>query len=204
MTSSSPARPWRRLALVAAGFTVLSVVHVPTASATNFTGISGQTGCFVNVADNRTHGFFNSSLTTATASAVAWSRTNNLDPTDINTVTASSATSTTDVVSFDADYEGAFCGGTWCCNSGAGWVGYASCQSLNSANECERHNVYFDTDYMGPETTSRERTLACHEFGHTIGLTHRSAGCMTSPVPDNPAYTDHDRTHVNGWSGYNS
>lgn len=192
------------LAVALAAIGLMTVVYTPDVKATNFTGANGQTGCNVNVADNRTHGFFNNALTTATANAVAWTRTNNYDPTDINTTTASSQTALTDVVSFDADYEGVTCGQTWCCNAGSGLIGYSMCQALNSANECEQDFIYYDTDFMGPQSDANERSLACHETAHSVGLTHRNGSCVETPVPNNPALSTHDISHINNWAGYNS
>lgn len=181
------------------------VVSKTPASATNFSGITGATICTGNVADNRTHVIAYSSLQAIMQDAMNWSRVNNYDPTDINTQNETTISATTDVVAQDLDYAGSWCGGVWCCETGpnTGWVGYASCQAPNSANECERWDVYFDTDFTMPATVTQRRGLACHELSHTVGLLHIGGWCTADP-PANTSLSDHDRAHINGWGGYNS
>ncbi|MFT3887357.1 MAG: hypothetical protein QM713_04235 [Arachnia sp.] len=183
------------------GMQVLSPAIV---SATNFSGATGSTDkCKVNMADNSLHTFWYESLTTASSSAVNWARTNIYNPTDIDTTNAAARTSSVDVIVHDAGYVGAWCGGVWYSNPGAtnGWVGYVTCESLYG-NTCEQHYLFFDTDYMGPQSTTNERSLACHELGHTIGLLHRNnqtgvtGGCMPSSVNGLTRLTDHDIAHI--------
>jgi hypothetical protein len=189
--------------LIALGM-LISLALPVDAGATNFTGATFAGGCTGNVADNRSHFFWYSGLTATTTAAVNWSRTNNYDPTDINTANSGGQTNLTDVVVFDEDYEGLFCGRYFCCNNGSGWIGFSSCQSLTPPGRCEQDFLYFDLDFMGPQTTVLERSLACHEIGHSVGLMHRSGSCMQDPLVSNPALSDHDRAHINNYTGYNS
>lgn len=193
-----------RPSLVACWFGALIALTPTTAHASNFSGPNGVTGCFVNVADNRDHSFFYNLIEPATRLAVDWSRANNLNPTDINTLNeVNGVNSTTDVVVFDFDFEGDGCNGDpWISTvGGGGLIGSATCISL-SGNACQRFDVRFDTDYMGPRSEGAERALACHEFAHTIGLVHRDGGCVQDPVPTLTNLTTHDVNepgHVNGY-----
>jgi hypothetical protein len=172
------------------------------AFATNFTGASGGTGCLGNMADNKDHYVWNQSLTQATLDAANYVRVYTYNPTAIDTYTEDILTSQTDAVLNDADYEGSWCGGTWRSSStqSTGLVGYTRCMSL-SGSKCQQFEVRFDNDYMGPRSTAEERWLACHELGHTVGLTHTSQAlpaCM-SPNPNlaNPSVlTEHDTSHL--------
>lgn len=71
---------------------------------------------------------------------------------------------------------------TWGMNGAAGWVvclsssgqgidahGHAWCQS----------SLYFNLSYTTFYSTVQQRDYTtCHEFGHTLGLSHHSGSCM--------------------------
>jgi len=181
------------------GVGIACVALLPGSSqASNFSGETGAfAGCYNNMADNRDHFFYYEALTSATSTAVNWSRTNNYNPTDLNTFTDAVRTSGTDVVAFDADYEGESCGKTWMVNASTpGVIGLTLCQSLSSLR-CQQFFVYFDNDWMGPASAAQENSLACHELGHSVGLLHGSAGCMVATNNASTSLTDHDRSHIN-------
>lgn len=189
---------------VAVALALLLVVAsgVTAGWANNFSGANGATGCApVNMADNGTHAFYYSSVTSSMVSATNWNRINNLNPTDVNTSVATTITSTTDVVVYDSNYT-TYCGFSWH-GSGGSMIGLVTCVSLNSASECEKHEMRYDTSWTTGRSQAYLRALACHESGHTLGLEHRAnstssdVGCMPSPLPTITQYTDHDVAHLN-------
>lgn len=178
----------------------LAAVVAPPAIAGNFTGANGRTGCSngspVNMADNRDHYFWYENVTSAVSSAVNYTRTNVYNPTVINTHNDSSNKSTTDVVVRDEDYS-TYCGYSWHGSGGSLW-GLTTCDSTNSASECEKHTVRYDLSYFNAAGTTDERGLACHETGHTLGLTHRDTDsrCMKTFGPYPTTLAGHDVNHL--------
>ncbi len=173
--------------LISTGLLVLvaGTLGSQVASATNWSGASGGTGCN---AVNRTFDYYlilqYSSLTSNMTSATNYARTNAIDPTDIDTVLSSS---NPDVSLVDADFS-AVCGYTWWTSSTSGVVGLATCNSL-VLSSCKHHTVYYHQPFTDATTTANRRGLACHEVGHTLGLLHRSGtSCMPQGYPK-PALT---------------
>lgn len=67
-----------------------------------------------------------------------------------------------------------------------------------------RYNLYYRASKY--PTDANERSVTCHEFGHTIGLRHANGGaggsdwansCMKDPNQTKTTTTTHDRNHVN-------
>lgn len=201
-----------RLTCVAAAFVAVVAVS-SSASAHSFSGASGQTGCGVNAQDNGTMTYRrHTGLTTAMRNAVASTLANRVAPTDM-TVAAelSSIDSNTDVVYWQANYTGSWCGGRWHEGPGShtgGWVGYAYCRSL-SGQRCQRSDVYFDQSFEVNATTTERLWLACHETGHTLGLQHvprdswsgtpEFTTCMNESVFTSTAYHSHEIGHINAF-----
>lgn len=76
-----------------------------------------------------------------------------------------------------------------------GIVGYEWCWQWNLEDECTQASVHLDSADL--TTASFRASAACHELGHTLGLTHGSAGCMRNPVPTNSTtYSAHHVAHV--------
>lgn len=189
-----------RVAVIAATVVALTAFgpSVP-ASATNYSGTTGATGCTnLNEADNRDHYFHYVDLTQTMKDATYWARVNNVNPTDVNTHYDSTLDRLTDVVVRDRYYVD-YCGYDWWQVGEGGVVGLATCDSTNSARECEKHTVRYSNRFVDNTSQSNERGLACHEIGHTLGLAHRtSTSCMQTGYPK-PAnnYSTHDRNHLN-------
>ena len=194
MRHKSTSRPctWT-IALIASAGVVLGIAP---ASATNFSGSSGRTGCAngspVNKADNKDHSFFYENLTEPVDAAQTYTRTKVYDPTVIATRRSSRLTDTTDVVVGDRDYDD-YCGYPW---HPSGVVGLTTCNSLNAADECEKHSIRYDISYFDSASTSDRRGAACHETGHSLGLTHRGGGCMSGVGPVPTTLSSHDETHL--------
>lgn len=185
--------------MVASTFGAL-VSLTTTASANHFSGATGATGCTgLNRADNANHGYYYYELQSETTAAMDWTRSNNMNPTNINTSRVG-LSNTTDVVVLDRYYSD-YCGVPWIQPGSGGVVGLVTCKSLVSGTaKCESHDLRMSNHFTDNTTRSNIRGLACHEDGHTVGLAHRSgtATCMPQgyPKPAN-AYDAHDRTAIN-------
>ncbi len=198
----------RILLLVAIAFIIAMsaiLLGASRADAPSWRTGSASLGCngVVNSADSISHGVWHSStLSSAMASATSWARTNVIDPTDINTFTVTSVAVDTDGTVYDQD-DTTFCGYSWHGSGGLVVLGRAMCVSLatNPANACEKHEVRFDESYTGPATTTQRRHIACHEMGHTLGLTHppqNSGSCMyADPNSTTLTFSAADITNIN-------
>lgn len=182
----------------------LFAVLTPPAQADNFSGTTGGTNCTNNQADNRDHFIFNTNLIADSATAMAWARTNNVDPTVMNTYNETNGlTTSTDVEIRDADYEGTVCGSTFQSdpNVVSGAFAIARCFYLTSSGKCDGFLIELDNDFFGPRSAEAEAKVSCHELGHTLGLKHRTmdTSCMQSPwnnTATNRWYDDHDKAHI--------
>ena len=128
-------------------------------------------------------GFTTSALRTAGTAAL-----NNLDAqTSYYPTFQSSCNSITDV--------------QWRTFSAPNLWGQEACQYYNAAEECEQSFVYLDAGEMstGHWSASMMQQAACHELGHSIGLTHNTTDCMlTGVTPDGTlrTYSDHHVWHM--------
>lgn len=175
------------------------LLFVGQASATNWFGRSGYTGCNGgNQADNNNHSSFRSNLTSALSVNMNWADTNVISGyTNINFSYPSAVDSFTDLVSYDQDYT-TYCGFAWH-GSGGGTVGLTQCISLSPSNACEQHHNRYDISYTSTASDLNIRKLVVHEEGHSLGLKHRDA--ETGPMktifpPDGLYYNAHDRAHI--------
>lgn len=111
-----------------------------------------------------------------------------------------SPAATTDAYIRDQDYT-TYCGLTWDSPSIPGLegtIGLNTCVALNSAGECERSDVRFDTSTYAALGPTGRRSLACHEIGHSLGLMHRQEQCMGEGASalTLTAYSQHDKDHL--------
>jgi len=169
----------------------------------NWFGITGVAGLCVggNITDNHDMYFAYTDTTTALTNAANWTRTNLMNPTDLNTFTVSSPTDHTDVVVLDRYYDN-YCDFPWTKDGNIGLRGFTSCEVESSTHRCDQQVVRISDYSLDLFTTDGDRTLVCHEFGHAIGLKHRdNPGCMKNGDFGESHYTDHDRAHINSdWS----
>lgn len=177
------------------------LVPLSVARATNFSGITGATGCTaLNQADNASHSYQYIDLSSYMDSATDYARANAIDPTDVNTVIDGTPDALTDVLVRDRYYDD-YCGYNWWTASAGGVIGLATCDSLSPTSRCEQHTVRYSNVWGDGASTSHRRWLSCHENGHSLGLTHRDAfdSCMTpSPLPTIVVlYSGHDIAHLN-------
>lgn len=182
-------------ALTIVGVAVLVVAFGGAAQANNWSGATGNTGCTstLNMADNADHTFYYDSVVNPSETAADGARQDNLNPTDINTSKLGSPSPSTDVVLYDQYYTD-FCGLPW-----SGLSGFTMCVSTNGASECEKHEVRFNLAAIDGLNPGNDKSLACHEFGHSVGLKHRSAGADGCMDPDHyyAGYAGHDEDHIN-------
>lgn len=63
-----------------------------------------------------------------------------------------------------------------------GWYGITSCKNYvasSGGTRCDDFTVKFNTSNMANDD-GKWKSLGCHEFGHTVGLGHRSASSNTN------------------------
>lgn len=115
--------------------------------------------------------------------ALAWNRSNNVDPTDLDSSVVS-LHSNSDAVIQVANY------------GDTGWAGQADCID-ESGNICLHWHLQMNT-FEGPFSTSQKRHLVCHEAGHGVGLRHiGAAGCVIQGAYSNLTWSSHDVFHIN-------
>lgn len=121
-----------------------------------------------------------------------WVRSNEIDPTDIETDHVQQY-SNADVATSRLDLS-------------PGIVGVANCidESIDNddfpddGEKCRKWRVRINTDFDPYDTTER-RHILCHEFGHTVGLQHYADDVTTSSCMKEAASTEwnwHDENHV--------
>lgn len=157
-------------------------------------------GC-CRYADGLYHTIYNSSLQSKQASAVTSARAD-VDATDAGpTQMHSSPASYTDVLAYDGNY-----GGSWATKAGV-W----RCIDALDATTCGQGELFFNLGVLdnlngsagSPYTQSERNAVACHEFGHSLGMDHGTNldTCMHDPARDaTPDYNSHNVSHLN--AGY--
>lgn len=90
-------------------------------------------------------------------------------------------------------------------------LGKAPCDDYETlSNQCDQYHVTLDLAAInvGENDGIHQHIVACHELGHTVGLTHRTANCMTVGLGDDAStnivyrrYNEshHIPDHINTW-----
>lgn len=149
-----------------------------------------------SVGNNRLHlVFFDATLTEGLASSLRDTMAEDYDPTTLTVIEQGRRTPLTDVIAFSENYGD---------NGAAGWV-YCppgAPQGINPSGHrwCQQQELYFNLHprlaAFTEDDGSRDH-IACHEFGHTLGLRHwgnppvtsddrTAATCMNADTPNGP------------------
>jgi hypothetical protein len=138
----------------------------PAANA-NYFGLSGGDGC-CRFADNKEHTFHFAIVPNQSYRDAMNHIFNHLDNGTVMTTKKVDNTSATDVV-FIAESMGP-----------ATLSGKYQCQSVNGAGECEKAKVWLNRAGLDGEGQHAKDHTACHEVGHSVGLSHayQLSSCM--------------------------
>lgn len=147
----------------------------------------------VSLGNNNVHNYYFSSVEVNQRAAVNWASLNVYNPTDLHT-SETVDSSANDVIVRDSTYG---LNGIW------GWVDCDSTCPKTGAHPNrtgQRQGLRFNLSYPNAfDTTFERRYMACHEFGHTVGLRHNGAtsSCMYADVAVSNVLNSHDISHIN-------
>ncbi|GAA2390079.1 matrixin family metalloprotease [Nonomuraea africana] len=184
---------------------ILAATVVTTASPAGANGFGSADGC-CPFADNAKHWYNYASLETRTRTAVKAALLNLDAQTDMTVAPDTTPDPSTDVESYDRyyvdhwdlDWDGS--------STGYNLYAYAKCvKNIAPADStqpwrCDQYEVRYDLADIDWMTTTKRQALACHEVGHTVGLSHssESSSCLRTGAHTTIKYSSHDVAHING------
>ncbi|MGH3446245.1 MAG: hypothetical protein ACRDP4_01335 [Nocardioidaceae bacterium] len=151
-------------------------------------------------ADNANQTVFYSKLYPPTRAAIQHETTQEYQSTDLVVIVVRPPNHLTDVNVYDQHYVD-YCNYSWYkpSTNPTGVAGLVVCYHLTRQNECEKHELRITIDWMQTHTRKGQQTIACHEFGHTLGLNHNPghATCIKDLSYARPHISAHDRHAIN-------
>lgn len=194
--SEAPVRRRRgRIATMLLGAVVLSASLPPPSFAGNFGSeclVANGVATCVSLGNTLTHHYYFGNIEVNQRAAINWVSLNVYTTTDLNT--SEQLQSDVDVRVWDSTYGA---NGIW------GWVDCPSTCPRTGAHPNRtgfRQELRFNLTYPNAfDTLFERRYMACHEFGHTVGLRHsgNTGSCMYADVPTSNVLDAHDRNHIN-------
>jgi len=162
------------------------------------------------VAPNDSHYIFmGTSVETQTVNAFEWALTYYSSKNSDIVVARTSSPDIADVRVSDAEYGDNNLLGWGSCSTEQGTLYGGS--AANHSRWCDPQIIRWNMTYYAPflDVSTERRYLACHEFGHTIGLRHQTprldhlSSCMINFSFSDPRYPNtlesHDVSHINSF-----
>lgn len=146
------------------------------------------------IANNGTHWWYPSGLQTNQLSATRYASDSVYDPVaDVDTVERADS-SNVDLLAFDSTYSSVYWAWTRCQTG-------AAVQGVDPNRWCRPQELRYNngTHPTRYDTIDERRYIACHEFGHSLGLRHsgNQASCMYPDQAVSTGLASHDTGELN-------